>query len=366
MRSRDAEPDRDAAILLAVHAEPGDRAVRALAARHGVRRAWDDLCARRGWTGAETAEQHLAKADALGLRILVAGDGEWPMQLAALGVEAPYALWVHGAAHLRLSCLRSIAMVGARAATPYGLRIAHDWAAATADARGSVISGAAIGIDGAAHRGALAAEGMTVAVLAGGVDIAYPRAHEQLLARIADEGLLVSESPPGARPFRHRFLTRNRIIAALSVSTVIVEAAHRSGTIATAHAAARLGREVFAVPGPVTSDMSDGCHRLIAEGIARIARSANDVIDCLLPLEDRVRSAADRDARLDAVSHRATDDLTQQQSRVLDAIPLRGGCTEDEIADRSHSPIPSVLTALGYLEAVGLIHRTERGWSRRA
>ena len=159
---------------------------------------------------------------------------------------------------------RSVAIVGSRASTAYGEHVAGELGHQLAERGWTVVSGGAFGIDAAAHRGALAAEAPTVAVLACGVDRPYPAAHGALLHRIAETGLLVSEWPPGAAPHRHRFLVRNRLIAALTRGTVVVEAAARSGAQATARRARKLGRQVLVVPGPVTSAMSVGLPRAAA------------------------------------------------------------------------------------------------------
>ncbi|MGH3279257.1 MAG: DNA-processing protein DprA, partial [Trebonia sp.] len=198
-----------------------------------------------------------------GIRLVSPDDPEWPGQLADLGEEQPYALWLRGNADLRFSCLRSVAIVGSRAATAYGSYVAAEFAASVA-ARGlAVVSGGAFGVDAAAHRGALGADGVTVAVLACGVDMAYPTAHTELFDAIAAQGVLASEWPPGRHVSRLRFLVRNRVIAALSAGTLVVEAAQRSGALNTARHARDLQRRLMAVPGPVTSDLSVGCHQII-------------------------------------------------------------------------------------------------------
>jgi DNA processing protein len=200
-----------------------------------------------------------------GIRIVCPGDPEWPGQLADLGDDQPYALWLRGNADLRFSCLRSVAIVGSRAATAYGSYVAAEFAASVA-ARGlAVVSGGAFGVDAAAHRGALAADGVTIAVLACGVNVPYPTAHAELFDAIAAQGVLVSEWPPGRHVSRLRFLIRNRMIAALATGTLVVEAGQRSGAVNTARYARDLRRRLMAVPGPITSDLSAGCHQVIAE-----------------------------------------------------------------------------------------------------
>ncbi|MCW2734420.1 MAG: smf, partial [Mycobacterium sp.] len=218
----------------------------------------------------------------LGGRLVTADDPEWPL-LAFRSFSGrpacdrptghpPMALWVIGEDSLADVAERSCSIVGTRASSSYGEHQAADLAAGLAERDVAVVSGGAFGIDGVAHRAALAAEGLTVAVLAGGVDVPYPSAHAAMLRRIGERGLLVSEYPPGVRPARHRFLTRNRLVAALSGATVVVEAGLRSGAANTASWAEALGRPVCAYPGPVTSAASAGCHVLIRNGAFLVTR----------------------------------------------------------------------------------------------
>ena len=194
----------------------------------------------------------LAAARRAGARLLVPGEEVWPRALDDLGVHAPVCLWARGDVRA-LSSSATLALVGARAATAYGTHVVTELAADSAARGVVVVSGAAYGIDGAAHRGALRADGTTVAVLAGGVDRPYPAGHDDLIAAIATSGLVLAEVPCGTAPTKWRFLARNRVIAALAGATIVVEAAHRSGALNTAHHAAALGRALGAVPGPVTS-----------------------------------------------------------------------------------------------------------------
>jgi len=215
-------------------------------------------------------------------RLVCPGDPEWPSGLDNLEGSAPVALWVTGTADPALSCQRSVAVTGSRAASAYGSYLAAELSASLA-ARGlTVVAGGPFGIDAAAHRAALGADGTTVAVLAGGIDVPYPAAHADLFDAItarAASGALVSEFPPGTLVSRLRFQTRNRIIAALATATVVVEAATRSGAVSVARHARDLGRPVMAVPGPVTSDLSAGCHDLIRTGQAVLVTSASDIVD---------------------------------------------------------------------------------------
>jgi DNA processing protein len=216
-----------------------------------------------------------------GIRLVCPGDPEWPSRLDDLGGDRPYALWIRGNADLRFSCLRSVAVVGSRAATAYGSCVAAELASSVAARGWTVVSGAAYGVDAAAHRGALGAGAATVAVLACGVDKPYPAGHTELLDTIAATGAVVSEWPPGRNATRLRFLTRNRVIAALSPGAVVVEAGIRGGAMNAARHAHELGRSLMAVPGPVTSAQSEGCHTIIREWGATLVTSAGDVLNVL-------------------------------------------------------------------------------------
>ena len=213
--------------------------------------------------------------------VVCPGDPGWPPSLDDLGAARPYALWVRGPADLRSCCGQSAAIAGARAATSYGTHLSTEIATGLARREWTVVSGGAYGIDASAHQATVAADGVTIAVLACGPDVTYPREHRALFSAIAARGALVSESPPGTPPGRQRFLLRNRLIAALSRGTVVIEAAARSGTMATARYASELGRPLMAVPGPVTSVTSGGCHVLIRDRDATCVTGPADVITCL-------------------------------------------------------------------------------------
>ncbi|MGN6744445.1 MAG: DNA-processing protein DprA, partial [Amnibacterium sp.] len=255
-----------------------------------------------------TALRAFRNAAHLGIRLLLPGDDAWPAGLADLGVHAPLALWCLGDTEAVRGLRRSLALVGARAATGYGERVATDAGAGLADRGFAVVSGAAYGIDGTAHRAVLASGGTTVAVLAGGLDRFYPSGHEQLLRRIAAEGAVLAELPCGFSPTKWRFLPRNRLIAAMSRATVVLEAGARSGSLNTAGHAAALGRPLGAVPGSVYSATSAGCHRLLREYDAVCVRDAADMAelvaepDAAVPL-DGLEPAADPTERrvLDAL-----------------------------------------------------------------
>ncbi len=220
-----------------------------------------------------TAQQVLNQTQSIGARFVIPSDSEWPNQLCDLDTQSPVGLWVRGSQNLGDLTSGSLAVVGARAATTYGSRIASELGTLAADYERCMVSGAAFGIDAAAHRGALAASGQTIAVLACGVDIAYPTAHQGLLDRIAETGLIISEVPPGTQARKQYFLIRNRLIAALASQTVVVEAALRSGALSTSNWANAIGRQVWGVPGPITSASSAGVNREIATGQAMLLMS---------------------------------------------------------------------------------------------
>ena len=292
-----------------------------------------------------------------GIRVVCPGDPEWPAQLSDLGDAQPYALWLRGSADLRFSCLRSVSIVGSRAATAYGSYVASEFAASVAARGWAVISGGAYGVDAAAHRGALGAEGVTIAVLACGADMSYPAGHKDLLDAIAAQGVVVSEWPPGAHATRLRFLVRNRVIAALAPGTLVIEAGQRSGALNSARHARDLSRRLMAVPGPVTSDLSAGCHHIIREWQGTLVTSAAEVIECLSPI------AATPGQAPPAVLGR--DALDPETAAVLDALPSRGGMGPSRIGHRAGLEPGTVLRCLGALAAAGFAERCEQGWRLR-
>jgi DNA processing protein len=227
-----------------------------------------------------TLEQNIVAAERAGIGTLIPGDKEWPSALDDLGDRRPYVLWTRGTTSFLARPLSDLVTItGARASTSYGEHVARQLASDLTNAERLVVAGGAYGIEGAAHRAALASGGDTIAVMANGVDRPYPVGHRELLERVADLGLMVSEVPPGAVPTRHRFLARARLMAALSAATVVVEAGARSGSMKVAQFAHDLGRNVRAVPGPVTSATSVGPHRLVREGNATLVTCAEDVLD---------------------------------------------------------------------------------------
>jgi DNA processing protein len=212
----------------------------------------------------------------IGAHLITPESAEWPTQLNDLGATSPVALWLRGNPEL-LTSAQITTVVGARAATGYGEHIALEFTSGLVARDHTIASGGAYGIDGMAHRAALAADGKTIAALAGGIDRFYPMGHESLLARIAETGAVVSEVACGSAPTRYRFLARNRILASLAARTVVIEAGIRSGSIHTASQALAIGRAVGAVPGSLTSPASAGCHRLIRECGAHLVTSVDDI-----------------------------------------------------------------------------------------
>jgi len=223
-----------------------------------------------------TGEQVMAKISEHHARFLTPLDSDWPLQLNDL-IAPPIGLIIKGSTDALL--MSSLAIVGTRNPTTYGARIAGDFAAGFVDREWGIVSGGAYGIDSYAHKGALIAEGVTVAVVASGIDINYPAGNTRLFAEICETGAIVTEYMPGHKALPHRFLTRNRLIAALSKATLVVEAAFRSGSLRTARDAAELLRPVMAIPGPINSPQSEGCHRLIGERAAEIVTSVADAVE---------------------------------------------------------------------------------------
>ncbi|WP_394214570.1 DNA-processing protein DprA [Brachybacterium vulturis] len=304
-------------------------------------------------------EEVRTDAERDGIRLLTPHDGEWPELLEDLQETTPHCLWVQGPGRLdALLGARAAALVGSRASTPYGEDTAAMLASAFAAGGGTVVSGGAYGIDAAAHRGALAADaGATIAVLAGGLDRLYPRGNTQLLETIRERHLLVSEAPPGTAPTRWRFLARNRLIAALSRTTVVVEASWRSGALSTARLADELSRPVGAVPGPVTSAASAGSHRLLRDRGAVLITEPGDLLDLLPGGPASGESGFAVQDELDL--------LTPADRRILDAVPPRSSIAEARIADEVGFRPAEVDAALARLELLGLVARSSQR-ARRA
>ncbi|GEK87856.1 DNA-processing protein DprA [Microbacterium aerolatum] len=365
-----ARPDDDPAATIAqvawsVLAEPGDGVAGALisqlgaieALRFGLSGERFELAekaiqdGRRRWL---PRAQPRAIGDALhgaaevGAQLLLPGDAEWSAAIDDLGDHAPAVLWVRGdPTHLVASSRVSI--VGARAATAYGDTVAAELAGDLAATGSIVVSGGAYGIDGSAHRAALGAGGGTIAFLAGGVDRAYPAGHQHLFDRIRESGALVSELPCGAAPTKFRFLSRNRLIAALGAATVVVEAGWRSGSLNTAGHASSLGRPLGAVPGPITSAASAGCHRLMREYDAQCVTNAAEV-----------RELMGIDVEHQGPEQRADPD----QTRLLDALSTRTPHPPAEIARSAGLSVERTRALLGTLSLEGRVEQIETGWRR--
>ena len=311
----------------------------------------------------------LRQAARFGAAMLIPGDQDWPTGVDELGEHAPHALWARGDRALLGRLERSIAIVGARAATGYGEHVTVEASAGLVDRGFTIVSGAAYGIDGIAHRAALASSGSTVAFLAGGVDRFYPAGHEALLTRIVERGVVVSEVPCGTAPTKWRFLQRNRLIAAASRATVVVEAGWRSGSLNTAGHAATLGRPIGAVPGPVTSAASAGCHRMLRDFTAVCVTSPDEMAE-LVPLDQAPLGTAQpadaktpgvRKTRALAPISRAIDP-TGTRLRLLDALSERSPRSVAKIAELSGLAPDRVRAELGLLELEGIVHDGHGGW----
>lgn len=375
-RRGDALRDAEARLALSLVVEPGDPRLVPLLDEHGAGAvvsairdggaplashlpdAWRDAAPRLERDVAAAR----ARADEQGLRWVVPGDREWPAGLDDLDhVEphggttgAPLGLWVRGPADLAGLAEQAVAVVGARSCTAYGSDCAAEIAADVADQGGTVVSGAAFGIDAAAHRGALVQHRPTVAVLACGADVEYPRTHASLLRRIGQDGLVVSEQAPGQVPMRSRFLSRNRIIAALAVGTVVVEAARRSGSLNTLYWADALGRVTMGVPGPVTSQQSAGVHQAVRDGRAVLVTTGREVLDAVAGLTADVAEPA----RADDTER---DRLGRLARRVLDALSFEQARTGADVAASARGSRAEVAELLTALERQGLcIHVGDR------
>lgn len=375
----DPDDDRTCRAVWSRICEPGDEAAGRLVLEHGPGPALKAVVEglrvesgrRRGRAGergdlAEGWRLRLATTDPrrdlatlarFGGRLVVPGDPEWPDQLDDLQHRTPYCLWLRGEQDLRQVCGTAIAVVGSRAATEYGEHMTVEIAGGVALRGVTIVSGAAFGVDVVAHRAALAVGAATVAVLACGVDRAYPRSHETILGRVADAGVVVSEVPPASAPTRWRFVERNRLIAALSSATVVVEAAWRSGALVTAREAEDLSRAVGAVPGSVRSVASAGCHRLLRDRHAVLVRNAQDAYQLVAPLG----TVEDRPPTVEPADH---DDLSPVDRLVLDAVPLRQPAGTVPVARAAGLAEPEAAAALGRLELRGLVARDRGGWRR--
>jgi DNA processing protein len=363
---------RAAAVVWSCLIEPGDAIAGALVARHGAEDACaaltdetslvaaaaaagvpDDVAraAYRRWEPRmrpEAVSAAVSRAKHVGATVVIPSDPDWPAALDDLALHAPPCLWVRGDAGLLAA--DAVAIVGARAASGYGEHVAAELCAGAADHGLTVVSGAAYGIDGAAHRAAMSAGGTTIAFLAGGCDRPYPAGHTDLIETIVSTGAVVSEVPCGSAPTKWRFLQRNRLIAAATMGTVVVEAGVRSGSLNTAGHAAALGRPLGAVPGPITSASSAGCHRLLREYDAQCVTCTADLVELVGgSVPDLVGAAGQR-----------TDDRV----RLLDAMSFRSVRSVSDIAERSGMAVESVHAMLGLLALDDQVLPVEGGWRR--
>jgi DNA processing protein len=371
------DPERAARVVLSRVGEPGDlrltglvtelgaeavlRSLREQSAAGALR---DDLAGRLAQV--DPADE-LARAAREGIRFVTPADDEWPRLLDDLAHApplhdrggVPVALWAKGPARVDELTARAVAVVGSRSGTTYGGSVAGDIGAVLGQAGHTVVSGAAFGIDQAAHRGALAVRGPTVAVLACGVDRVYPAAHKDLLDYIADVGVVVSEAAPRCAPTRIRFLARNRLIAALSHGTVVVEAAIRSGALNTASWAAGLSRVVMGVPGAVTSAPSVGVHQLIRTRGALLVTDGHEVLEAVAPIGTHTVAHLHEAAQ-------PRDLLTTAQRQVLDAVPLHRGAVAESIARAAGLSPAHVQTALAELLKAGFVEHAMGRWRQAA
>lgn len=305
-------------------------------------------------------ERDLATMARLGGRLIIPSDELWPVQLADLGIQEPICLWWRGQEQPLPGAATSIALVGSRDSTSYGAAVTGDLAYSLAQRGFTVVSGGAYGIDAHAHRAALAgASGAvpTIAVMAGGVDRFYPSGNEDLLRAVSNQGAVLAEVPPGSAPTRYRFLQRNRIIAALSAVTVVVEARWRSGALNTAHHAETLGRAVGAVPGSVHSANSAGCHRLLRDGGAVCVTDAAEVAELAGPSGSALPDARHGQAAVQ-------DGLTLEDLILLDALPLRSVTSVEKLSVVAGLAQESVRAGLGRLGLLGLAVSERGGWKR--
>jgi DNA processing protein len=364
--------DRLARVALCAIGEPGDPRLLDLVARLGAPTVLELLFSERGIDELQTDPEArrsatdpgraLADAERQGIRFVVPGDPEWPVQLDDLADAGPLqqrggvpvGLWVRGPARLD-ELAGAVAVVGSRSATTYGADVAADIAAAIVGADRAVVSGAAFGIDQAAHRGALVDGGTTVAVLACGADRVYPAAHRQLIEYIGAHGAVVSEALPGWAPTQLRFLARNRLIAALTTGTVVVEAATRSGALNTANWAGRLNRHLMGVPGPVTSAPSQGVHQLVRTGAATLVTGGADVLEV-------VGAAGEHLVEEPRGEVRPRDRLTTRQRQVVDAVPVVQPAPEASVARTAGLRVADARRELAALADQGLVEQVHGGW----
>jgi DNA processing protein len=353
--------------------EPGDRIAGGLIRRFGASDALAKILARQGASelaGDDATASDIAEAQArweprldstalfrslttgasVGARVVRPSDAQWPDGLTDLGDHGPRVLWCRGDIDALPARDNAVAIVGARASTGYGEHVAMDFAAGLTSRGYTVVSGGAYGIDGMAHRATLSCGGMTVAVLAGGIDQLYPAGHDELLRQIIAAGVVVSEVSPGGAPTRWRFLQRNRLIAAMAGATVVIEAGYRSGSLNTATHARELDRPIGVVPGPITSGSSAGCHRLLRTNpAATLVTNVAEVAELL--------GAGTPGERFD-------DKDSDTVVRILDSMSQSSPRTVDDIAAKAGIDVTTVSSALGSLEADGRVSRSNERWRK--
>ena len=293
-------------------------------------------------------DKSLEVLESLGGATLTPDSSLWPKGLLDLGDSAPALLWLIGNRTV-LDNPKTIAVVGSRIASAYGLEVTRDIVHSAVSKGCVVVSGGALGIDAKAHLSTLECNGQTIAVMAGGLDRLYPPRNLDLFEQIKHTGLLVSEMPPGAAPARWRFLQRNRLIAALGNATVVIEAGYRSGSINTAGHANELDRPVGAVPGPINSTRSAGCHRLIRERRAELVSTPADLFELL-----NFRNSEE---------HPVSFELQANQIRALDSLGFFEQQSE-VVARISGMTLSEADFALGTLAKLGLVIRTSNGWMK--
>jgi DNA processing protein len=383
---RDLQEIRIARVALAALTEPGNRAIHHLAATLGpvealevaMRGGLPDERSRRLTDARMTAgdprraaEEALAYGRRLGARLVVPEDEQWPRQLDDLTrlrlpsatkctdeeTAPPLCLWARGPRPVNEALDHSVAVVGSRAASPYGVHVAIELAHGLAERDWTVVSGGAYGIDAAAHRGALSAGGVTAAVLACGVERAYPASNTALFEHIAEAGLILSEWPPTSDPYPHRFLIRNRVIAAATRGTVMVEASARSGARQTLARALHLARRAMVVPGPVTSDTSVGCHEMLREHPeVRVVANAAHVLEEVGRIGDDLAPPA-------RAPERPRDQLDDAATLVLEALPARGVAGVDTLAAKAGLDTRTALRKLSLLETLGFVIRRDGAYA---
>ncbi|MEO5743781.1 MAG: DNA-processing protein DprA [Terracoccus sp.] len=361
------EDDRLARVVLSCGVEPGDAKTSALIRQVGAEKTLRLSLVPKPDSGlAERLEtidplRQLEQAERCGIRFVVPGDPEWPTRLDQLDDATPEGfggtppgLWVKGPMPLT-DLTTSVAVVGSRAASVYGVEMTRALCDHLATAGVRVVSGGALGIDFVAHDATLRAGGPTIAVLACGVDRVYPAQNRPLLQHLAAEFAVVSEQPPGSGPTRPRFLARNRLIAAMTRGTILVEAALRSGALNTAGWAELLSRQVMCVPGPVTSYTSQGVNNWLRQGRGTVVTHGSDVLEMIGQAGEHLVEEPRGEVR-------PRDALTRVEQQVLEWVPVSSPAQVDSIAHLSSLHVRETVGALQRLEAKRFIRYDEGGW----